>query len=220
MDPHSSRQLRRDAPRQASRIELAVFALGLVAAVVAGVAGYRVVGLYGDGAFAAGYHRERDPETGQSMLVHVAETSTGRVRRVIDPGLRVAEVRLDLQTDAGAVTVDARPSADGVTRAGVDTDRDGVVDRWEYYDAEARLLKVGFSLASDGVEDAWAYHDADGQLARIEVSTRRDGAINRWEFYANGRMTRVEEDTDRDGKPDRWSRYEEGILVESGSLGR
>jgi len=47
----------------------------------------------------------------------------------------------------------------------VDRDFDGVVDRWEYYDAGGALERVGFSRANDGKVDAWAYQGADGQVA-------------------------------------------------------
>lgn len=201
--------------RTARPLEVAIFAGGLAGAVAAGVVGYRTVGLYGDGPFASGYSRERDPETGRSRLVHETVTKSGRVRRVIDGEYRLRAVELDLDGEAGRLRVEAPVGGGGLTRVAVDATRDGHTDRWEYYDADQRLVKVGFSLAGDAVEDAWAYRDERGELVKIEVSTRRDGRVNRWEYYAGGRMVRVEEDTNMDGRPDRWSSYEDGILVET-----
>lgn len=190
-------------------VEAAIFAIGLVAAVAAGVVAYRLVGLYGDGPFASGYRRMRDPETGQSVLVHESRTGTGQlVRRVIE-GRTLTQLELDVGSERARVHLRGTE----VTRVDRDTDGDGRIDRWEYYDQAKRLVKVGFSLGGDGVLDAWAYRDEAGELAKIEVSTRRDGTVDRWEYYEKGRLARVEEDTTHDGRVDRWSYYEDGILM-------
>lgn len=198
-------------PLSASKLEVIILSVGLVAAIVSGVVAYQIVGLYGDGAFASGYRRIRDPETGKSILVHESRTDAGVVRRVIE-GRTLTEVRLDVDADG---TEDTRAHVKGteVTRVDRDREGDGRIDLWEYYDEAQQLVKVGFSLAGDGVLDAWAYRDGDGQLTKIEVSTRRDGTIDRWEYYEKGQLTRVEEDKNRDGRVDRWLTYEEGILM-------
>jgi hypothetical protein len=100
-----------------------------------------------------------------------------------------------------------------LVRADIDTNHDGVVDRWEYYDALARLEKVGFSRAGDGKEDAWGYATREGKVERIEVSTKRDGKIDRREFYENDTLTRAEEDADGDGAIDKWETYRNGALA-------
>jgi hypothetical protein len=106
---------------------------------------------------------------------------------------------------------------DGTRLVSMEIDRnfDGVIDRWEYYDASGSLEKVGFSRANDGTVDAWAYQDKNGRLARIEVSTRRDGKVNRLEFYEGeaGTLTRAEEDTDGNAGPDKWETYRDGALA-------
>jgi hypothetical protein len=176
-------------PQAPSLVEITVLAIGIVVAGVSGVLAYGVVGLYGDGPFAHGYHRERDPATGQSLLVQDIQTSQGRVRRVIAEGRKVIQFRIDKDADG---VEDARLMVDGTT-----------------------LTKTGFSLAGDGVIDAWAIRDAADQVVRIEVSTKRDGRVDRWEHYTNGKMVRVELDTDRNGRADRWQLYEDGILMET-----
>ena len=189
-----------------------IVGVGLIAAVVAGVWAYEVVGLYGDGPFSIGYRRMRDPETGKSLLVHETRTSTGEVlRRVID-GQALKEVDLDVDANG---TEHTRVHVNGTEIARVDRDMngDGRIDRWEYYDADRQLVKVGFSLPGDGVLDAWAYRDKDGQITKIEVSTRRDGTVDRWEYYEKGQLARVEEDTNHDGHVDRSSTYQDGILL-------
>ena len=111
--------------------------------------------------------------------------------------------------------VDAWSHMDGTRLVSMEVDRDfdGVVDRWEYYNAGGALERVGFSRANDGKVDAWAYQGADGQVARIEVSTRRDGRVNRTEFYEGGALARSEEDSDGDGRPDKWETYRDGALA-------
>lgn len=197
-----------------SKLELVIVVTGLILAVAAGVIAYRIVGLYGDGPFASGYHRLRDPDTGESLLVHESRTESGVVRRVIEQQ-SLTELRLDADADG---VEDARVHVDDgnqITRVDRDHDGDGQTDLWEYYDESQHLVKAGFSLAGDGVLDAWAFRDEDGQLLTIEVSTRRDGTVDRWEHYEDDQLARVEEDTDHDGHVDRWSTYDGGILMET-----
>jgi len=195
-----------------SKLELTIFIGGLIAAVIAGVVAYQIVGLYGDGPFSYGYRRIRDPETGKSLLVHESRGADGRIiRRVID-NRTLKEVRLDADTD-GVEDTRVHVSGTEITRIDQDRDGDGRIDVAAYYDANKQLVKAGFSLAGDGVVDAWAYRDANGQIIKIEVSRRRDNTVDRWEYYEKGQLARVEEDTDRDGRLDRWSTYEEGILI-------
>ena len=155
-----------------------------------------------------------DPDTGKSVLVHESDTKNGRVRRYIDDSYQLAGFGLDTNGDG---VVDARVEMKGtdVTRVERDTNEDGRVDAWEYYDASKHLVKVGFSLAGDGVEDAWAFRDASNQIVRVEVSTARNGKVDRWEYYTNGKMVRVDQDTNKNGKVDRWSTYEDGILMDT-----
>ncbi len=95
-----------------------------------------------------------------------------------------------------------------IRRIQVDTDENGVVDRWDYYDEQRRLTKIGWSRKRDGVEDAWTYRDASGEVSRIEIAAKRKGRIDRVEFYAAaGVLARVEEDTNGDGKTDKWETY-------------
>jgi hypothetical protein len=106
-------------------------------------------------------------------------------------------------------------------RARLDRDEDGIVDRWEYYDAAGALVKVGFSQQNDGTADAWAFSGPDGRIQRIEVSTARDEQrIDRVEYYDPARaaagndnaLVRTEIDTDQNGRIDRWETYEDGAL--------
>ena len=184
---------------------------------MAGVAAWHVVGPYGDGPFGAGFRRIPAASGGGTLLVHDSRSGAGRVRAVIDERTgRVRELRV---TPSGDFMSVARVYLDetGGARVPLDTDGDGIVDRWEYY-ADVRQIgsgaveKVGFSLAGDEIVDAWAFHDEQGQIHRVEVSTGRDGVVDRWEHYSGGALVRVETDADRDGRADNWSTYRNGIL--------
>lgn len=99
-----------------------------------------------------------------------------------------------------------------VLRVEIDTDHDGKVDRWEYYGADQRLEKVGFSRANDGKEDAWSYAAPDGSIATLEISGRRDGRVSRIEHYRQGVLVSADEDTAGTGRFDKWETYEDGHL--------
>jgi hypothetical protein len=98
-------------------------------------------------------------------------------------------------------------------RSRIDTDEDGRIDRWEYYDAEGQTIKVGFSRKGDARPDAWAFSAPDGTIAHVDVSSTGDEhAIDRREFYTAGQLSRVEEDTNADGRVNVWEAYEGGTL--------
>ena len=104
-------------------------------------------------------------------------------------------------------------------RSRLDRDEDGRIDRWEYYDAAGRLVKVGFSRRNTGQPDAWAEPGPEGRIGRVLVSSSGDETrIDRWETYdpaAPDVLAAVEEDTNHDGRLDRWDRYEGGRLREA-----
>ena len=52
-----------------------------------------------------------------------------------------------------------------IVRVELDTNEDGIVDRWESYNQAGTLEKVGTSQENDGRVDTWAYPAADGSTA-------------------------------------------------------
>lgn len=99
-------------------------------------------------------------------------------------------------------------------RSRIDSDEDGKIDRWEYYDETGTLAKVGFSSRQDGRADSWAYSGADGKISRIEISSTGDEQkVDRWEFYEGGVLAAVAMDENGDGKPDRKLTYANGALA-------
>lgn len=96
-------------------------------------------------------------------------------------------------------------------RTEMDTDRDGRIDRWEYVDARAGVVKVGSSSRNDGREDQWVYAAADGEQ-RVERSSERTSRVDRREFYRGETLARTEEDTNGDGAFDKWEVFEGAVL--------
>jgi antitoxin component YwqK of YwqJK toxin-antitoxin module len=122
-------------------------------------------------------------------------------------------------------TIDTWTDMDGArpVQSRIDLDEDGKIDRWEYYDEQGKLARVGFSRKKDGKADAWAYPGPDGKIARIEISSTSDEKkIDRWEHYDAskagndpnnpGALVSADEDTNADGKPDKWETYENGAI--------
>jgi hypothetical protein len=133
---------------------------------------------------------------------------------------RLKELTYDSNTNG---RIDTWTDMDGARplRSRIDRNEDGKLDRWEYYDDDGGLVKVGFSRHDDGKPDAWAFSGPDGKVQRIEISSvAEEGRIDRWEHYdtsrvgpdGRGALVRAEEDTNRDGKPDKWETYEGGAV--------
>ena len=108
---------------------------------------------------------------------------------------RLERVTYDRNNDG---RVDATTFMDGakVTRAELDENFDGVIDRREYF--VSRPADAGSA--------------ASMQLDRVEASTRADGRTTRWERYEDGQLRHVEEDTDEDGRVDKWETWTAGSL--------
>jgi hypothetical protein len=125
---------------------------------------------------------------------------------------KLSQLTVDVAKD-GKPNVTSYMDGTRFLRIEIDENEDGKVDRWEYYGANQKLDKVGFSRSDDGKPDAWAFEGAHGSIARVEISTNNDGKPNRTEFYENGTLSRAEEDTDGDTRVDKWEHYESGALV-------
>lgn len=133
-------------------------------------------------------------------------------------------VRLDYDAD-GDGRLDARTyMRDGrPVRLEGDGDRDGLVDRWEYYGADGNLLRIGGSSRGDGLEDTWVRTRGEERL--VDISTRRDGRVDRREIYRGETLVRAESDTNHDSMTDRWEEFSNGaiarvLLDEERRLGR
>lgn len=95
-----------------------------------------------------------------------------------------------------------------IVRVELDWDENGKVERWDFYNDDRSLQKVGLASKNDGVMDSQAFYSPEGVLERIEVSTARDGRFNRVEFYdVSGMLVRSEEDSNGDRRPDKWDTF-------------
>jgi hypothetical protein len=157
------------------------------------------------GASLAGACSDPEKDRLKKTTVPTYDTATGKL----------TELTFDYNKNG---TIDTWTQMDGarpvLTR--MDRDEDGKPDRWEYYDAAGRLLKVGFSRGNNGKPDAWAYSSSDPErIERIEVSSTGDeNRIDRWEKYAPGnQLVEASEDTDGDGRADKWETYSGGTLT-------
>jgi uncharacterized protein RhaS with RHS repeats len=152
-----------------------------------------------------------------ALVMSSCDRQRNEARRRISPEYDKTTGKLKLlkYDSNGDGTVDTLSYMDGarVVRIEIDKDQDGKIDRWEYYDANQKLEKIGMSRARDGKEDSWSYLGADGSLARIDVSTRHDGKVNRVEHYEKDVLVAAEEDADGDGKMDQWETYDGDRLV-------
>lgn len=152
---------------------------------------------------AAACSKPAPPEAAKSTTTRPTyDKTTGKLTELTFD--RNGNGRIDTWTDMNG----AKP-----IRSQSDLDENGTLDRWEYYDDQGRLVKVGMSRSNDGRPDSWAFSGPDGTVARVEVSSTSDEkAIDRWEFYRGAELIRVEQDTNADGRPDNWDTYENGSL--------
>jgi hypothetical protein len=137
-----------------------------------------------------------------------SSTDRGRIEPVYDRQTGKLQI---LKYDSNSNnTIDTVSYMDGsrILRIEIDKDEDGKVERWEHYDADQRLEKVGFSRAGDGKEDAWSYAASDGSILRIEIATHGNGKVSRTEHYEHDTIVRAEEDSDADGIVDKWETYD------------
>ena len=154
------------------------------------------------GLVAFGACTERAGESLKQAVQPTYDKSTGRLTELAYDSNRNG--RPDTWTDMEG----SRPLG-----SRIDTDEDGTIDRWEYYDDKGRLSRLGIARTNAGKVDAWALLDASGNVQHIEVSSSGDEKhIDRWEHYdpsppgsgRTGTLVGVDEDTDRDGKPYKW----------------
>jgi hypothetical protein len=148
-------------------------------------------------------------KTVHALLISVLLSATAcesRSSTAIEPVYDPVTGKLQLmKSDTnGNGKVDTVSHMDGtrVLRIDVDNDEDGKVDRWEYYDADQHLEKIGTSLANDGKIGRTEFYEHDA-LVRAEEDGDGDGQADKWETYESGRLTSVAFDTLHRGTPDR-----------------
>jgi hypothetical protein len=159
------------------------------------------------------------------LVVIVCACSNGgreRDRAAITPAYDQAGKLKELAYDSNHNGVaDTWTDMDGAraVQTRIDSNEDGRLDRWEYYDEKSNLVKIGFSRSDDGKANAWAFAGPDGGIERIEMSSAADDTkVDRWERHDGNGIVAAEEDTDLDGSADKWETYESARLKTKGLL--
>ncbi|MEQ1761130.1 MAG: hypothetical protein ABL986_22710 [Vicinamibacterales bacterium] len=77
----------------------------------------------------------------------------------------------------------------------------GVIDAWQYRDPSGAVVRIETSRSQDGVVDRWEHYEA-GQLVRAEEDDDHDGKPDHWLTYEEGILIHEARDRNRDGQPD------------------
>ncbi len=94
---------------------------------------------------------------------------------------RIERLLQDRNGDGRAETVVLYDRSGKPRRAEIDTNDDGVVDRWEEFHADGSLASVGYSVHTRGRPDLWEHAGADGRVSRREIDDNGDGTPDRTE---------------------------------------
>ena len=89
-----------------------------------------------------------------------------------------------------------------VEKVGYSLAGDRIVDAWAFHDPRGQVTRVEVSTARDGVIDRWEHYEA-GVLVRVEADTDGDGRVDSWSSYVNGILSATASDEDGDGRIDR-----------------
>ena len=119
-----------------------------------------------------------------------------------------------------------------LVRRELDTNFDGRVDIWTWFNEDGSKLREQFDLDFDGRVDVIdhyekgvltrkeTWHGAQekpdqvtfyegGHKIRIERDTRGAGKVDTWEYFEDGKLMRIGQDLDGDGTIDRWVKAKE-----------
>ncbi len=94
-----------------------------------------------------------------------------------------------------------------------DDDEDGIIDKWEVFDEDGELVRIGRATKRPGHPDVWIVPDGRGGLRRREYDGSADGSIDRIEWFDGEVLTRVAVDSDHNGRLDRWQNWERGEVA-------
>ena len=80
-----------------------------------------------------------------------------------------------------------------------DTDKDGKIDQIGHFDSTGKLVKLDLDSNKDGVMDRFQYY-RDGEIVRIEGDKNADGKIDSWDHFEAGKRVRSEQASFETGK--------------------
>lgn len=123
-----------------------VVLLAMLGIVGSGVMAFRVGGSYGErfGERENRIRRQYD-EFGQLKVFALDRNGNGR----IDSWTYLKQGRM--------------------VRTEIDTDEDGVIDRWYEYDAAEEPVRMGVSTRANGIPDEWHAMDGSGETDAVQV---------------------------------------------------
>jgi hypothetical protein len=106
----------------------------------------------------------------------------GPYQTLYAPDGKIDRLLYDKNGDARADSVtffgpDGKPAS-----SQIDTDLDGIVDRWEYVDSSARLLKLGRARRQASTPDEWNISGPAGEIRRREFDEDGNGQVDRAEY--------------------------------------
>jgi hypothetical protein len=166
----------------------------------------------------------------------------GQYKGIYDQYGRIERIEYDSNNDGKPDHIAYHKGEKSPRLLEVDENFDGKWDRWEDYDENGRLTKVGYSRRGQG-PDMWLTpgpgdipskreFDEDGDMkidrteilekgliVRVELDTNKDGKVDRWQDWSTGKLTSEDLDTDENGKPDRRLLYnKQGRLLQMDPL--
>lgn len=136
----------------------------------------------------------------------------GRYQTIWDDQGRLLRRLIDEDGDGRADRIEFF-QAQRLHRAETDSNRDGAVDRWEEFDEDGELSRVGLARRTPGRVDLWIVADGRGGLRRRELDEDGDGSFERFETYEGTALVRVAMDADRDGRVERWQEWRDRTLL-------
>jgi hypothetical protein len=106
----------------------------------------------------------------------------GEYQALYGPNGRILRLLQNRNHDGRAEAVITYDATGKPERGEMDTNSDGVVDRWEYLYHDGTLEKVGFSRRGNGQPDVWEFPGPDGRVVRREIDEDGDGKPDRSEL--------------------------------------
>jgi hypothetical protein len=93
----------------------------------------------------------------------------------------------------------------------IDTNFDGIVDRWDTFGPEGKRLRS--AIAQGGTRpNQIATYNLDGILSRVEIDGDLDGRFELVRIYQAGTLVENRIDSDHDGRADRIQDFSKGYL--------
>jgi hypothetical protein len=167
------------------------------------------------GAEAAGVKATYSTASGRLELITYDTNKDGKVdawSRM--DGTRLVSMEIDRDFD-GIVDRWEHYSAGGaLEKVGFSCANDGKADAWAYQGDNGRIARIEVSTNRDGKVNRVEFYET-GALARAEEDTNGDGKPDKRETYRAGALASVELDTNHDGRPDRLLTYgPDGVKAE------